>query len=56
MVAWSMSSSSWGDAQIGQRIDSVNDLPLSDRFALRLISLPAPKAGDEELLQRSRIN
>jgi ATP-binding cassette subfamily B protein len=43
-------SSSWGDAQIGQRIDSVNDLPLSDRFALRLISLPAPKAGDEELL------
>ena len=43
-------ASSWGEAQIGQRIDSVNDLPLSDRFALRLISLPAPKAGDEELL------
>jgi ATP-binding cassette, subfamily B, bacterial HlyB/CyaB len=43
-------SSSWGDAQIGQRIDSVNDLPLSERFALRLISLPAPKAADEELL------
>jgi ATP-binding cassette subfamily B protein len=41
-------TSSWGDAQLGQRIESESDLPSSDRFALRLVSMPQSKAVDEE--------
>jgi ATP-binding cassette subfamily B protein len=43
-------TSSWGEAQLGQRIESERDLPSSDRFALRLVSMPPFKAADEELL------
>ena len=43
-------TSSWGDAQLGQRIESESDLPSSDRFALRLVSMPQSKAADEEHL------
>ena len=41
-------TSSWGEAQLGQRIESERDLPSSDRFALRLVSMPPSKAVDEE--------
>ena len=43
-------TSSWGEAQLGQRIESERDLPSSDRFALRLVSMPPSKAADEEHL------
>ena len=42
-------TSNWGDAQLGQPIESERDLPSSDRFALRLVSMPPSKAADEEL-------
>ena len=48
-------TSSWGDAQLGQRIESDSDLPSSDRFALRLVSLPPSKAADEEPLAAESI-
>ncbi|MDB4651367.1 ABC transporter transmembrane domain-containing protein, partial [Synechococcus sp. AH-551-E05] len=41
-------TSSWGQAQLGQRIESTSDLPSSDRFALRLISIPPAKSAEEE--------
>ena len=43
-------TSSWGEAQLGQRIESERDLPSSDRFALRLVSMPPSKSADEEHL------
>jgi ATP-binding cassette subfamily B protein len=48
-------TSSWGDAQLGQRIESESDLPSSDRFALRLVSMPQSKAADEEHLPSESI-
>ncbi|MDB4653296.1 peptidase domain-containing ABC transporter [Synechococcus sp. AH-551-E02] len=42
-------TSNWGEAQLGQPIESERDLPSSDRFALRLVSMPPSKAADEEL-------
>ena len=48
-------TSSWGDAQLGQRIESESDLPSSDRFALRLVSMPPSKAADEEHLSSESI-
>ena len=48
-------TSNWGDAQLGQRIESEGDLPSSDRFALRLVSMPPSKAADEEHLSSESI-
>ncbi len=48
-------TSSWGEAQLGQRIESGRDLPSSDRFALRLVSMPPSKAVDEEHLPAESI-
>ena len=42
-------TSHWGDAQLGQLIESESDLPSSDRFALRLVSMPPTKPADEDL-------
>ena len=42
-------TSNWGEAQLGQPIESERDLPSSDRFALRLVSMPLSKPADEEL-------
>ena len=42
-------TSNWGDAQLGQLIESERDLPSSDRFALRLVSMPPSKAADADL-------
>ena len=36
-------TSCWGEARVGQQLDAATVLPESDRFALRLVALAAPK-------------
>ena len=42
-------TSCWGDAQLGQQIKAASDLPTSDRFALRLVSIPQSTGADAEI-------
>ena len=42
-------TSCWGDAHLGQQIKTASDLPTSDRFALRLVSLPQSNSAVAEI-------
>ena len=42
-------TSCWGDAQLGQQIKAASDLPTSDRFALRLVSIPQSNGAVAEI-------
>ena len=42
-------TSCWGDAQLGQQIKAASDLPTSDRFALRLVSIPQSTGAVAEI-------
>ena len=42
-------TSCWGDAHLGQQIKAASDLPTSDRFALRLVSIPQSTGAVAEI-------